>query len=131
MSEEAREIARRFEEAVNSREVPPGLVSDDCVIENVSTAVTDETYVGREGAAKWMRDLLDAFDEDAIFEQEVLRAEDDHVVSLLRFAGRGSHSGAPLELRWVSVLWIGDGRIRRAAGYANRREAFAAADAGR
>ena len=126
MSQEGLELARRFREAVNARVVPDDLVAEDCRIENVSTAVTDKTYVGLEGARQWMRDLFEAFGEDAVLEQEVLAAEDDYVVGLLSISGRGSASGAPLDLRWVGVMWFRDGLITRAAGFANRREAFAA-----
>jgi ketosteroid isomerase-like protein len=126
MSQEALEIARRFRDAVDAREVPDGLVAEDCEIENLPTAVTDKTYVGPEGARRWMQDMLDAFDEEAVFEQEILRADDDWVIGLLSIRGHGSSSGLPLELRWAAVMWFRDGLITRAAGFASRREAFAA-----
>ncbi|HEY1357981.1 MAG TPA: nuclear transport factor 2 family protein [Thermoleophilaceae bacterium] len=126
MRAEGLELAQRFSDAIQAREVPDGLFADDCEIENVPTAVTARKYVGSEGFLHWMQELFDAFGEDVTFEQEPLAAEDDWVVGMLRIAGHGSSSGLPLELRWVGVLWFGDGLIRRCAGFASRREAFAA-----
>jgi ketosteroid isomerase-like protein len=131
MSETGLDIAWRFEAAVNSRRVPDGLVAEDCIIENLPTALTEKTYVGPEGASEWMRDMFEGFDEDAVFEQEIVRAEDDHVIGLLSIKGRGSASGAPLELRWAAVIWIRDGVIVRGAGYASRRDAFEAVERSR
>jgi ketosteroid isomerase-like protein len=130
MSQTSLEIARRFEEAVNARQLPDGLVAEDCTIENLPTAVTDKTYVGPEGAREWMLDMFEGFDDEAVFEQEIVRAGDDHFVSLLSIRGRGSASGAPLELRWAAVIWIRDGIIARGGGYASRRDAFEAVERG-
>lgn len=73
-----------------------------------------------------MSDFFDVLDEAARFEAEPVAAGDDYVVGRLRLAGRGSASGAPVDLRYYGVIWVRDGLIARAMGYATRREAFAA-----
>lgn len=126
MSQENIEIALRFTAAINAREVPDELLAPDVRLENVTTAVTDRTYRGADGVRAWMSDFFDVLDDDARYEGEVLDAGDDYVVAKLRFVGRGSVSGAPVDMRFYGVMWIRDGKITRAVGYPNRREALKA-----
>lgn len=125
------ELVRRGAEAINARELPEGLVTADVRMENVSTAVTEKTYLGAAGVRDWMNDFFDAFGEGARYEvEEIVAVGDDFVVAVNRFVGSGLRSGAPLVLRFPSVTWIRDGRIARAVGYATRRKALEAAGLG-
>ena len=127
MSQENIEVVRRLTEAIDSRVVPEDLLDPEIRLENVTTAVTNEVYTGYDGAQKWMDDLYDALDDDAGYETlEIIADGDDFVVAIVRFAGRGRVSGAPLELRYVSVTWIRDGKITHGAGYESREEALEA-----
>ncbi len=126
MSQENVEILLRAVAAINAREVPEHLLAPDFRIENVSTAVTDKTYHGSEGARQWMSDFFDVLGEDARHEAEPIEVGDDYVVSKLRIVGRGSSSGAPVDMRWYGVMWIREGKITRAVGYPNRRQALEA-----
>ena len=74
-----------------------GLITPDVRRENVSTAVTEKTYLGATGVRDWMNDFFDAFDEGARYEiEEIVAVGDDVVVAVNRFVGRGSRSGMPL-----------------------------------
>jgi ketosteroid isomerase-like protein len=127
MTQDNVELVRRLTEAINARVVPEELLDSAIQLENVTTAVTNEVYTGFAGARKWMDDLYDALDDQATYETlEIIAEGDDFVVAIVRFAGRGRVSGAPLELRYVSVTWIRDGKIVRGAGYESRREALEA-----
>ena len=124
MSEEHIELVRRLADAVNSGDLPRELLSDDFEVTNATTAVTDATYHGYEGGLKWRQDFFDVVD-DAHYEiDEVLAAQDDYVVILNHLAGRGSSSGAPVDLRWASVFWFREGKIARIAGFNSRRAAL-------
>jgi ketosteroid isomerase-like protein len=126
MSEENLALLHRVVDSINADDIPTDLIAPDFEMTNATTAVTDATYHGHEGALKWRRELFDVF-EDARFEvDEVLAKGPDYVVIANRLVGRGSSSGAPLDMRWVSVLWFRDGQLRRADGYTNRRDAFEA-----
>jgi ketosteroid isomerase-like protein len=128
MSEENVEILRQVGEAFSARAVPEGLIAADVRFENVNTAVTNQTYVGVAGVRDWMNDLFDAFGEGARLEiAEIVAAEDDVVVVVLRLVGHGAHSGAPLVLRWASVIRLRNGKIASGVSYARRREALEAA----
>ena len=126
MSRENIEIALRWMAAVNARQVPEDLLAPEFTIENVTTAVTDRTYHGSEGFRQWISDFFDVLDDDARFEGEPVANGDDYVVGTNRIVGRGSVSGAPVDLRYYGVIWIRDGRITRAVGYPTRRAALEA-----
>ena len=123
-----RDIAERFAAAINARSAPADLFHAEFRVENVETAVTDAVYAGGPDAyRRWLADLLEAFGDDARFEHEIVAEADDRAVAHVRMVGRGSASGAPLDLRWAAVLESRDGRLLRAAGFASRREALAEA----
>ena len=52
------DLVRRGAEAINAREVPQGLITPDVRMENVSTAVTEKTYLGAIGVRDWDERLL-------------------------------------------------------------------------
>jgi ketosteroid isomerase-like protein len=131
MSQETIDLGQRLMDAINAREVSDEvaeeLLAPDYLIENTSTAVTDKSYHGAQGARDWINDFFEAFDEDARFEvEQVLADGDDYVVSMVRLIGRGAHSGAPLVLRWVNVSWVQDGKVSRTVGYLSRHKALEA-----
>jgi ketosteroid isomerase-like protein len=119
------DLALRFTAAVNERRAPEELLAPDFSMENVATAVTDRTYLGAEGVREWISDFFDVL-EDGEHVAEPIATGDDFVVAKLGFVGRGAASGAPVDLRFYGVVWIRDGKLTRAVGYATRREAFKA-----
>jgi hypothetical protein len=65
---------------VNAGTDPGELITDDCRLSNATTAVTDATYVGREGALQWRSDMFDVV-EDARYElDEILTEGPDYIV---------------------------------------------------
>lgn len=124
MSEENVELLHRLVEAINADDVPPELLTPDFEVKNATTAVTDATYHGYEGALQWRSDLFDVVDEGRYQVDEILATGPDYVVIANRIVGRGRLSGAPVNLRWASVLWFREGQIARAEGYNSRREAL-------
>ena len=127
MSQENVEMVQRLAEAINLGVWPPrDLLTADVEVVNATTAVTDATYIGYEGADQWRRDIFDVVDDARYVIDEVLATGPDYVVITNRVVGRGSSSGVPVELPWSSVFWFRDGRIARAVGYTRRREALAA-----
>jgi ketosteroid isomerase-like protein len=131
MFQENVETAKRSVSALNtpelSDELAEELLAPDYRIENVSTAVTDRTYYGADGAREWRADFFETLDENARYEtEETLADGEDFVVARVRIVGHGARSGAPVELRWVSVTWFRDGKMTRTVGYARHREALKA-----
>src|SRR5271169_1129272 len=102
MSQEIIEIATRIAAAIDERvisnEFADELIAPDYVIENVSTAVSDNTFHGVDGLRKWMSDTFDVVDDNARYEIEELLADgEDYLVARLCIVGRGARSGAPVE----------------------------------
>ncbi len=131
MSQENIELHERAIETLNARALSEELAAETLApgfrIENAATAVTDKTYFGAEGVREWFRDIFEGLDEDARYEtEEIIADSEDFVVARVRLVGRGAHSGAPVELRWVSVTWYEGGRATRSVGYLRRREALEA-----
>ncbi len=131
MSRKNVEIYERGRAALNAREISDPLAEEllapEFRMENTSTAVTDKTYVGAEGVREWIRDRFEAFDQNSRYETEqVLAQGDDFLVARNRIVGHGARSGAPVTLRWVSVVWFHDGKMTRIAGYLRRHEALEA-----
>jgi hypothetical protein len=128
VSQENVELYRRAIDDMNTTEgVPETLLTPDFCIENIITAVTDKTYYGASGCREWVKDLSDAFAPGPRLEVEkIIVDRDDYVVGRNAFVGTGARSGAPLRLRWISVLWFDRGKATRAAGYATRSEALKA-----
>lgn len=126
MSERNVEIVRRLAEAIDTGDLPREILTEDFELRNVTTAVTDATYHGYEGALKWREDFFDVV-EDAHYEiDEILAENDDYVVIANHLTGRGSSSDAPVDLRWASVFWFREGKIARVAGFNSRRAALEA-----
>jgi hypothetical protein len=75
----------------------------------------------------WIADFAEAFAEGALLKiDEIIARGDDFVVSRLRWTGRGSRSGAPLDLAWIDVMWFRDSKMSRGVGYRNRHDALKA-----
>jgi len=122
-----RQTIERLFATVNAGTDPGDLITDDCRLTNATTAVTDATYVGREGALKWRSDMFDVVEGPRYEMDEVLAEGSDYIVVANHIEGRGKSSGVPVDMRWTSVFWFSDdGRICRAAGFNRRSEALEA-----
>jgi len=126
MSQEKFEPCRRFAEAIEAREAPDGLLAPEFRIENVATAVTDQTYHGYDGFRQWRQDLFEAFSDDSRFEYDVVASTADYDVAKVRIVGEGAGSRVPVDLRWAAVFRTRSGCITRVAGYATVAEALEA-----
>jgi len=131
VSQENLELYERTVAAVNARdlsdELAAEIIAPDYRIENAATAVTDKTYYGAAGVREWVRDMFEGMDEDSRYEiEEILADGEDYVVARVRLVGHGVRSGAPVTLRWVSVMWFEGGKATRGRGYLRRREALKA-----
>ena len=126
MSDANIELLHRLVDAINAGSLPRELLTDDFELKNATTAVTDATYHGYEGALEWRGDLFDVVEEGRFQLHEILATGPDYVAFANSIVGRGRLSGAPVELSWASVLWFRDGRIARAEGYNSRHAALEA-----
>ena len=118
MSKENVELAYRYGDALNAREVPDGLLAPGFVMVNADTAVTDGTFHGGEGVIEWTRDILDLVEEGSpFFIEEIVAHQDDFVVATVGVEGTAQRSRMPIAFRWAAAFWCADGRLTRVVGY--------------
>jgi ketosteroid isomerase-like protein len=125
------EIHRSCIEAINAAEFTDETFARFCtpdfVMANPTTAVTERSYAGADGVRAWVADFAEAFaDRPCLEVDEILADGADFVVSRLRWSGRGSRSGAALDLSWINVSWFRDEKMSRGVGYTNRHDALKA-----
>ena len=127
MSQENVELAYRYGDALNAREVPDGLLAPGFVMVNADTAVTDGTFHGAEGVIQWTRDILDFVEEKSpFFIEKIVAHQDDFVVATVGIEGTAEQSRMPVAFRWAAAFWCSDGCLTRVVGYLQLREALKA-----
>jgi ketosteroid isomerase-like protein len=84
------------------------------------------TYQGRESMAQYMRDWEDAW-EEMEYEPEDWLEDDDAVIVIVRYQGRGKGSGIAVDDRFVWRFEISGDRITAWGIYASKDAALEAA----
>jgi uncharacterized protein len=128
MSQENVELARRGHEHFKvTGEIPPELVDPDFVWDMSTFRGWPErrTYPGLEGAAQFLANWIDTWDEWEL-ELEELRDGGDSVVAIVRQRGRSKASGLPTEMQFARVYTVGGGKYLRMEMYATPAEALEA-----
>jgi ketosteroid isomerase-like protein len=131
VSQQNVEVQRLSVDAINAAELTDELhaclCTPDFVMANPTTAVTERSYQGADGVRAWIADFGEVFAGKPLLKiDEIIADGDDFVVSRMRWTGRGSRSGAPLDLAWINVMWFRDGKMSRGTGYTNRHDALKA-----
>ena len=88
-----------------------------------SMSVEPDTYRGPEGLRRWMDAWGDAMDEVRFEVDELLDADDEHVIAVTRLVARSRTTGLELEQRLAMVWRLRDGRADSLRVYATREEA--------
>jgi ketosteroid isomerase-like protein len=127
MSQENVERLRRSYEAFNvTREVDADLWATD--IEYIQTAdvgAGETVFYGREGVARAVAELTDAFEGFRV-EPERFFDLGDRVLSFVRLRGRARRSGVPIDASFAHVATFRGSEITHWRAYAHREEALEA-----
>jgi ketosteroid isomerase-like protein len=130
MSEENVEIVRRgFEHFRATGEFP----ADDIDPEFVWDMSTfrgwpeERTYAGIEGAQRFMRTWLEAWD-DWQLDVESFHDAGDKVIVIVRQHGRSKTTGMPIDMTFAQTFTLRDGKQVRMEMYADPSEALQAAE---
>lgn len=113
MTQENVELAHRFYDAVNRRDLDAWLaVTDrDAALISILIAVEGD-YHGHEGFRRWWEHVFDNFPDYEIDVGEV-RDLGDLTMAAIRLRGHGSVSGAPIDQPLLQVIhWREDKAIR-------------------
>jgi ketosteroid isomerase-like protein len=107
----------------------------DIEFERREGPTTAGRWTGLAGMAKGWREWLSSWEDFRIAGVEEYRElDDERVLVLHRFTGRGKSSGVAIEqaqpsgVMGASLLHIRDGKVTRLVAYAPREEAFADLD---
>ncbi len=103
-----------------------GLLAPTSTFTPASEVPGAEMYVGREGFSEFLRAWTGEFVDLKIWPEKIIDAGDDRVVVIIRQSARGRGSGAPVELRFVSVNTLRDGQIVDRRHYLDVDEALEA-----
>jgi len=94
-------------------------------VEFTQPEVGESVYHGREGFARGVQELFDAF-EDVCAEPEEFFVVGSEVVAFVRLSGRARGSGVPIETPYAHVFRFRGEKIDRWHTYADRSEALKA-----
>lgn len=103
-------------------------------VELVFAGPAEDRWVGRRGMATGWRSFLGAWEGFRVEAEEYRALDDDRVLVLAHFEGRGKTSGVEVSrmlTRGAAIVWFRDGRVTRLVLYTDRERAFADAGLGR
>jgi ketosteroid isomerase-like protein len=126
MSEENVELVRAGYEAFNRRDFDAAMrLADDSITwQPFFTVETDRLRGKDEVRAAWERQI-EALDL-RIDLSELVPLDENRVLAVGRWRGRGSESGAPVEQTAAQVFTVEGGRLRSVDTYATKNEALEA-----
>ena len=130
MSQENVEIVRRIVDATNRRDAGAFVATLTPDVEWEDTAFWTEgprTYRGRAGVREWLDLILEPWESVHLEAGEITDAPDGRLFVGFGFVARGKESGALTQLRFWTVTWMAEGKIRRRQAFLDRAAALKAA----
>jgi ketosteroid isomerase-like protein len=127
MSEENVQLVRRWLAGLARGKLAPELCDSELRIENIAESPITGPYHGHEGLRRWWVDVSDAFEEIRFEVEKLIDVDDERVLSVQRIVGRFRRTGIAIDAPWASLIWVRDGKVTRAVGYASQRRALKAA----
>jgi ketosteroid isomerase-like protein len=102
--------------------------TDDLDHRSIEGAPDDRGPIhGKDAMRTYVQDWIDTFDEFSIEPVELIDADGDVVVAVLRYGGRAKLSGIETDEMFGVVFTISDHRIARGREYRTRAQALEAA----
>ncbi len=129
MSDANLELIRRLYAAVDAtRRIPREMVTADYELDaSEISAEHPDPLVGVDAAESAVAAYWETFDDFHIELEEVLHADSDTVVTVIRDHGRIRGSDARVSNRYIHVFWFRDGKVARQALHRDRDRALRAA----
>jgi uncharacterized protein len=129
MSKENVELVRQAWEAYTRRDNEAALALYDPEIEvelRNEGRVDAGAYHGLEGVQEFFRNWVSAFGDFRAEVEEWIDAG-DQVIAMVRFYGRGKHSGVPVDMLEAHLWTVRDGKLWRLQTLGTKAEALEAA----
>ena len=128
MSQENVETVRRAYEGVNVRlEAPRELYDPDYEMDATDVAPDFGVLRGFEASRDALRSYWEMFEDFHVEVEEVIHADEDHVITAVRDGGRMRGSDAEVWNRFFHVTTFRDGKIVRVSIDTDRSRALEAA----
>ena len=127
MSQGNVEIVRDMYETFNRGELPVASFTADFELDTTYVVPGGSVVRGIKAIESEMRAYWNNFDDFRVEMEEVIHADDERVVGVVRDRGRIPGSDAEISNRFFNVFTFRDGRITRLSFHTDRNEALAAA----
>jgi ketosteroid isomerase-like protein len=128
MSERNVELVRiMYARFARGLELSPALFTADFELDGTDVSVEGGVVRGIEAANSALQPYHETFDGFHVEMEEVIYADDEHVVCVVRDGGRIPGSEAELSNLFFNVFTFRDRRIRRLSFHTDRNRALAAA----
>jgi ketosteroid isomerase-like protein len=125
VSEQNVELHRRVINAFNASDVEAFVALCDPNVDwNSVMEPGGARYQGHDGVRSWFRDLKDAWGDELRVEIEAYFDLGERTLAFNLLQGRGSQSGAAVEMPVAHVVTWGDGLIVHYKTYAQREDAL-------
>ena len=86
----------------------------------------ESAYEGPDGVSRFLTEWLEVWGEIEVAVDQMLLAPDGRVVTLARQQAKGTGSGLGMEMEWVQIATVRNGKVTRIANYSDRSEALEA-----
>ena len=121
------EIVQRVVAASGRGDWPTAIAAFDPKVElDQSQAVDGGVFHGHEGVGAYFRRWFGTWDELQITPERFIDVDDNRVLVLLKFTGRGKGSGARVSMRTADLFTLGHGKIVKMTGYLDQSDALGA-----
>jgi uncharacterized protein len=130
MSQENVEIVRDANAAFNRDDLDAFLeyCTDDVEFRAAEGALDDHGPIqGKDALRAFMQDWLDMFDDFRAEPVELIDADEDNVISVMRISGRAKFSGVEADMTYAELSTLRDGKVARSRQFFTRDEALEAA----
>ncbi len=128
MSQENVEIVRRnYERVTATRQMPPELFDTDFEVDATSVGAGVGVTHGLEAAQEFLLEYWETFENFRVELEEVIHADDEQVVTVVRDGGRIKGSDAETWNRFFHVWSFSDSKIARLSIHIERNRALEAA----
>jgi ketosteroid isomerase-like protein len=128
MSQENVEIVRRnYERVTATRQMPPELFDADFEVDATTVGVGVGVTHGLEAAQEFLQEYWETFENFRVELEEVIHADDEQVITVVRDGGRIKGSDAETWNRFFHVWSFSDSKIARLSIHIERNRALEAA----
>ena len=120
-------VRRNYERVTATLQMPPELYHADFEVDATSVGAGVGVTRGLEAAQEFLSEYWETFENFRVELEEVIHADDEQVVTVVRDGGRTRGSGAEIWSRFFHVWGFDDSKIAHLSIHIDRKRALEAA----